>query len=442
MSSREIYHFIAKILALGTGPEYILHSSPGDDPPVGTAPHPPKTTSLPDTGTNGGLTSGTAPPAKSASHPTAGTPGNPLTRTAPHPLPDSGSASDPGEIISAISRNRVNWKQLVYIASNNFVLQALHLKFLQHGITSFLPGDLAGHLQHVYDLNLERNKKILDHCAEINRLLKSHDITPVFMKGAGNIIDGLYSDPGERIMADIDILTGPGHMEAAARLLIKEGFSAGEKFDPSRVEAMKHYPGLWREGLPAFVELHRLPVNIQHSAHFDYETVASQIRPAAADPSFSVMSDQHKIILSFCHSQLVHWGHQHARPPLRDLYDLLLLSMREDPARVFSLYPPFRGKAAGYLRIMHSTFGISSGFPGELQGRGKILLLRHNIAMKSPPAGRMLYRLLRVWRLYIGIPVRSLFSKNYRLYVRVRLRDPKWHKRNLGISLIGKKQKN
>jgi hypothetical protein len=48
--------------------------------------------------------------------------------------------------------------------------------------------------------------------------------------------------------------------------------------------------------------------------------------------------------------------------------------------------------------------------------------------------------MLRALRLYIDIPLRSIFDKNYRLYVKVRLRDPEWYKRNLGVRKIVKKK--
>ena len=358
-----------------------------------------------------------------------------------------GNETHPGQntalngIIDAIVSNRINWKELVYIASNNFILQTLYLKFCNHNLSGLLPGDLTDHLQNIYWLNLERNRNILDQCSRINSLLKSHGITPVFMKGAGNMLDGLYPDQGERIMADIDILTGPGHMEDAARLLMQEGYTSHETFNRSKTAALKHYPVLWCEGLPACVEIHRLPVNIQYSSHFDYQTVKNEIRPATSDPAFTVMSDTHKIILSFYHSQLVHWGHQHARPSLRELYDLLLLSGREDPARIFSSLRSHRGKAAGYLKAMYRTFGITSDLPPALKGKGRVFLLRHKIAINKPEAGKVIYTLLRAWRLYADIPLRSLFSRNYRLYVRVRLRDPEWYKRNLGIDWFREKTK-
>jgi hypothetical protein len=339
-------------------------------------------------------------------------------------------------IINQVQQGNIDWNGFVSAGSNNFVLQALYLKVLQNDLEQFLPPGLFAHLKTIHRLNHDRNKIILDHCSRINGLLRSGNIIPIFMKGAGNILDGLYTDPGERMMCDIDILTGPGQMEAAARLLMEDGYSSHELFDPSEAGAMKHFPALHREGLPAFVDIHRLPVNIQFSKNFDFEIVDREKRPATGNPDFMVMADRHKIVLSFYHSQLVHWGHQHARPSLRDLYDLLLLSGREDPASALSQTSTYSRKAAGYLRLMYKTFGIAADLPREYTGKGHGYLIRHSISLTSPAAGKAMYKLLRALTLYAGIPLRGLFNKNYRLYIMVRLMDREWYRRNLGISRL------
>ncbi len=347
---------------------------------------------------------------------------------------------DREKIISIIESGEVDWNGVVFTGSNNYVLQALYLKFLQNELTDYLPAELTDHLKELYELNLERNNIILDHTSRINDLLKSHNITPVFMKGLGNILDGLYSSPGERMMLDIDILADPEHMEEAARLLIDDGFTSAQQYDPKRKKAMKHFPELVKEGLPAFVDIHRMPVNIQYEDLFNYKTAISETRSATDNPGYMVMSDANKIRLNFIHSQLVHWGHHHARPSLRDLYDLMLLSEREDAAKILSTFSPYRREATAYLCLLHRIFGLDSDLPPEISRKGSTYLRRHKIAMDSPRTGRIIYGLLRAWRLYVSIPVRSLFDKNYRLYVKVRLRDPDWYRRNLGVRKIVRKR--
>ncbi|TVR73123.1 MAG: hypothetical protein EA408_05415 [Marinilabiliales bacterium] len=339
-----------------------------------------------------------------------------------------------------ILSEEVDWNKMVYTASNNYVLQAIYLKMRDNGLLEHLPAGLTAHLKELHDLNLERNKTILEHTGKINRLLRSNGITPVFMKGLGNMLDGLYSTPAERMMLDIDILADPDLMEKAAQLLIDDGFTSAQQYDPARKEAMKHFPELVREGLPAFVDIHRLPVNIQYESVFGYPDAIEGVHPSRENPEFMVMSDVNKIRLNFIHSQKVHWGHQHARPSLRDLYDLLLLARRTDPGSAFDTFRHFRRQAAGYIRVLNSTFGTAFRLPEGSEGKGLLFHRRHRMAMEHPRLGKISYHLLRACRLYLAIPVRSLFDRNYRLYVRVRLRDPEWYKRNLGIRKIVKKK--
>jgi hypothetical protein len=333
----------------------------------------------------------------------------------------------------------VNWNELVNTASNHYMLPAIFARMRDAGLLGTMPDGLERHLEDIYSLNLERNTKILEQASNINDILKAGDILPIFMKGVGNLADSLYKDRGERMMLDIDILTGPQHSESAWQLLKASGYKTHKgsgKVNP----AMKHFPPLYKKGMPVQVEIHLLPVNIQYRQLFDYEDAWNGKRPAHEGGDLIVLSDANNIKLNFIHSQLVHWGHQKAVPQLRDLYDLYLLAPRVDPATIFAETGPFRGKAAGYLRVMHSLFGIKKELPRPLKKRGKFFFLRHRTALDHPGLGRLIYSLMKAWRLYFDIPVKSLFSANYRQYVKVRLKDPEWYRRNLGFFRFKRKR--
>jgi hypothetical protein len=329
----------------------------------------------------------------------------------------------------------INWNELVNTGSNHYMLCSIYARLRDAGLLGGLPRGLERHLEEIHSLNQERNTKILCQAREINDILRTGNIEPIFLKGLGNLADGLYADQGERMMHDLDILTGPQHSENAWQLLKAAGYKTHEKSVHAINQAMKHFPPLFKKGMPVQVEIHLLPVNIQYSGLFNYEEASNGKRPARDTNDLLVLSDSHNIKLNFIHSQLVHWGHQRAVPQLRDLYDLYLLASREDPAGIFEEMRPFRGKAAGYLRVMHDLFGVRKELPHTLKKKGKLFYIRHKTALDYPGLGRKIYRLMKVWRLYIDIPVKSLFSPNYRLYVKVRLKNPEWYKRNLGISL-------
>ena len=127
-------------------------------------------------------------------------------------------------------------------------------------------------------------------------------------------------------------------------------------------------------------------------------------------------------------------------PSLRDLYDLFLLSKLEDAAAILTGLDRYSSHATGYLKILDDIFGLGRPLPPGTEKKGAGLLRRHRIAINNRSAGRLMYTMLRAYRLYLDIPLRSIFDKNYRLYMKVRLKDPEWYKRNLGVRKIVKRK--
>jgi hypothetical protein len=208
------------------------------------------------------------------------------------------------DIIRTIDSGEVDWKSVVYTGSNNYVLQAMYLKFENNDLLRHLPEELTTHLRKLYEMNLDRNSIILEHTAEINSLLKANGITPIFMKGLGNMLDGLYSSPGERMMLDIDILADPEQMEQAAGLLMADGFTPSVKYDPGRKPAMKHFPPLVKEGLPAFVDIHRMPVNIQYERYFSYASghYRNSVRQMVTPNTWSCQTPTRSVSILYTHN--------------------------------------------------------------------------------------------------------------------------------------------
>jgi len=69
-----------------------------------------------------------------------------------------------------------------------------------------VPDVLEQHLKEIYTLNRTRNEQILLQVKEMNATLNAANISPIYLKGTGNLIDGIYGDIGERIIGDIDFL--------------------------------------------------------------------------------------------------------------------------------------------------------------------------------------------------------------------------------------------
>ena len=50
-------------------------------------------------------------------------------------------------------------------------------------------------------------------------MLKQYNINPIFMKGSSYLIQGLYEDPAERMIGDIDFLVSKNKYDLASIIL-------------------------------------------------------------------------------------------------------------------------------------------------------------------------------------------------------------------------------
>ena len=100
----------------------------------------------------------------------------------------------------------------------------IYLKFRKQDLLDYLPEVLANHLKEIYELNHTRNGQILLQMKEMNTTLNKAGISPIYLKGTGNLIDGIYDDIGERIIGDIDFLVPEKDFLTAAELFKNEEY--------------------------------------------------------------------------------------------------------------------------------------------------------------------------------------------------------------------------
>src|ERR1035437_5025285 len=92
-------------------------------------------------------------------------------------------------VIKSLKSPTISWQLFIATASNHLVLQTIYHKVLEQQLTKYLPSEVLGHLKYIYDINFQRNTKILEQVNSINLLLNSHGIVPLYLKGVGNIIE-------------------------------------------------------------------------------------------------------------------------------------------------------------------------------------------------------------------------------------------------------------
>lgn len=335
------------------------------------------------------------------------------------------------EIIRTISDEAI-CQRFIQLCSNHWVLPIVYLKFQAAQILGEVPEELAEFLEEVHHLNQIRNERILKQVQEITCIFNKHEIFPTLLKGTGNLLDNLYSSTGERMMGDIDLLVSESDYLRAAQLLENDGYTHN---NPSyfEVKDKKHYPRLFKKGEPADVEIHRLPVPLKYTKMYNTDIIDQEKKAIDEDFSCFVLSDKHKVIHNFIHSQLSNRGHSYGIVPLRDLYDLYLLSKRTDIAQIINnikhkkiaiIYFLFVGKALRLPDFFHSNPTFTS----------KIFYIKHGLALKS----HAFYRANKTFKyiadrilLYTEQLIKSIYSKDMRRSLEMRLTNRHWYENHI-----------
>jgi hypothetical protein len=324
-------------------------------------------------------------------------------------------------------QNKSQWQTWVKMGSENLVLPAVWHSLLCNRLENYVPDDLQEYLGYVYELNIERNNHIIKLASEVKQIL--HGMDCIFMKGTGNLLDGLYADAGVRMIYDVDVLVGRHNMLEAAHRLEKQGFHTQKKFNPRAMESTMHYPILLRKDRVAGVEIHAMPVQYLYQEGFDVADIFNLKTFSRDEKGFYVMNYPHRIIHNFIHSQLMHSGHWHGWVSLRDIFDLLLLGQKENLSDTFINYGFYSKQSLAYLRHMYTTFALP--LPDKLQDkRFDKTLSKRNKYVLGLNDKRLKWHFITFAALqkYVVLPARVMWNPSARNYVFSRLLDPGWYR--------------
>jgi len=144
-----------------------------------------------------------------------------------------------------------------------------------------------------------------------------------------------------------------------------------------------------------------------------------------------VLSDNHKIIHNFIHSQLSNQGHAYGIVSFRDIYDLYLISKRVE---IKNSLPQIENKqkAIAYFIFTGEVFGLSGKFYPRFNFYARLLLKKHSLNLSAP----VFYRFHRAavyisGQIFTVYPeqIRTAFhSKKMRQSIFQRLGNPQWYK--------------
>jgi hypothetical protein len=160
------------------------------------------------------------------------------------------------EIEKQLQSKTINWETVVEVSTAHYVFPAMYCNLKRVGFLRYLPQELVNFMEHITNLNRDRNTQIIQQAQELNILLLANSITPIFLKGTGNLLEGLYEDVGERMISDIDFLFSEEDFFKAIDILKKDNYTKPES-ELDYFQGFRHYSRLVKKDNIAAVEIHK-----------------------------------------------------------------------------------------------------------------------------------------------------------------------------------------
>ncbi len=345
-------------------------------------------------------------------------------------ISDSNSGFD-SIFINKIASDEEILLKFIHLCSNHLIITALFKRLKEKKLTEYLSTDIREHLENLFQLNIQRNRQILDQIDEISVHLKKAGIEPVFLKGTANLLDNLYTDFADRMIGDIDFLVSEKDYIKTAEIIKKIGYQQDGAKIIVELNSLPHYPRLFRHDVPADIEIHRSPVLERYNKKFNSNIIFDQKKTIPAYQNCFVTCDAHKLIHTFIHSQLSNKGYSHRIVSLRDLYDFYLISKRID---VDSILPEFekRKKADLFIKLVKYM-----SKPETDECEDKLRKIEKNIRLfnwflNHPKYHRLYIYIIKLIDIFIERPSlkiwNALLYKESRKGLIIRLKNPEWFK--------------
>ena len=247
----------------------------------------------------------------------------------------SGCATFLAQCLRGQLRVDFDWEALYSDAAGQAVLPSLACA--SRGLA--LPVAVREFLTAVEASNRERNELIAGELKVAVGLLNAVGITPVLLKGVAYQAVGLYGDFGARYIQDIDLLLAEDELRAGSAVLAENGFAA-DVLDP--FGGFRHHLPPLRRASRVCVELHgKLGGGECERVLPSREVIAGSVVWDVDGVKFRVPCPEHLALHLVLHSQVVHPYEERIWPPVRAMWDLVMLERKYgvDWSRVVARFP-------------------------------------------------------------------------------------------------------
>lgn len=257
------------------------------------------------------------------------------------------------EIERILKTTNIDWELVVKISTSYFVFPAMYCNFKRVNFLKFIPADLVEYMKYITDINRTRNYQILKQVKRLNSLLLKNGIKPIFLKGTGNLLQGLYEDIGERMIGDIDFLFSKKDFLNAINILKKDNYYIPDG-ELDYFQGFRHYSRLVKKDNIAAVEIHKEVTHEKYRSEFSCDMISSDTQKIN---DFLLLSFENQFSLSIISSQINDNEFKFAKFSLRNAYDVFLLSKRVDSKKTISRFLKLKTPLNCFLANCNLVFG-------------------------------------------------------------------------------------
>ena len=314
----------------------------------------------------------------------------------------------------------VDWDLVTKVSTAHYVFPALYCNLKRANFLMYLPRDLVEYMIHISDLNRNRNLQIIEQAKEINESVLANNIRPIFLKGTGNLLEGLYQDPAERMVGDIDFLVPNELYLKTIKILFKNKYLSSHNIKTILPGSM-HFPRIYRNDKIAAIEIHKELIIDKYVNEFNFSLIEKN--KVFKNNSFLLSFDD-QFILSIVAYQINDNGQYFKTIALRNSYDIFLLSKKVNTYNCIKKFNYLFQPLNNYIALSNEVFGNISSFTFKSSANTKRIIIFNNRLLKNSSFRK---KNQLKWNRYLFLKTRltilykSMYLKPYRIWLLNRL---------------------
>jgi len=329
-----------------------------------------------------------------------------------------------------LQSDTIDWDAVVKVSTAHYVFPALYINLIRTNFLQYLPQELVSYMEHITSLNRERNQQIITQAKELNTLLLGKNITPIFLKGTGNLLASLYDDISERMVGDIDFIFSKEDYPKAITILREFGYSEVLITDYN-LPMFKHYPRLIKKNTIVAIEIHKELLPEKYANEFNYNFVKKN---SQVINGIAVLGYTNKLNLSIISNQINDNGFYYKTMALRNAYDIFLLSKKTNAKAAVNTLDKLTHPLNCFLAASYEVFNKVDSLEYSNTKKTISYLSVFNSQFVNRRKTKQQHSRIKNYlfikeRLYIIY--KAMIYKEYRAWLFSRITDKNWYREKL-----------